>query len=83
MAKDDDPHRIARLARIRFHAENLQAREVMVFADELDMHLLPKVGAAWMPTGSQGEVMTQGLVTLDLETQTIIDLETLCDCKTV
>jgi transposase len=32
----------------------------MVFADELDIHLLPKVGAAWMPKGSQEEVMTPG-----------------------
>jgi hypothetical protein len=48
------------LARIRFHAEQLQAHEVMVFADELDIHLLPKVGAAWMPKGTQEEVMTPG-----------------------
>ena len=60
VAKDDDPHRINRLARIRFHAETLPAHEVMVFADELDMHLLPKVGAAWMPLGTQAEVMTPG-----------------------
>jgi len=38
----------------------LQAQEVMVFADELDIHLLPKVGAAWMPKGHQVEVMTPG-----------------------
>ena len=60
VAKDDDPHRIERLARIRFHAETLQAQEVMVFADERDIHLLPKVGAAWMPQGTQEEVMTPG-----------------------
>ena len=60
VAKDDDPHRIERLARIRFHHENLQAHEMMVFADELDIHLLPKVGAAWMPQGTQVEVMTPG-----------------------
>ena len=60
VAKDDDPHRIERLARIRFHHEHLQAHEVMVFADELDIHLLPKVGAAWMPQGTQVEVMTPG-----------------------
>lgn len=60
VAKDDDPHRIERLARIRFHAENLLAQEVMVFADELAIHLLPKVGAAWMPQGTQAEVMTPG-----------------------
>jgi transposase len=49
LAKDDDPQRIERLARIRFQAEHLQAREVMVLADEFDIHLLPKVGSAWMP----------------------------------
>ena len=32
----------------------------MVFADELDMHLLPKVGAAWMLQGTQAEIMTPG-----------------------
>src|SRR6266446_7580634 len=60
VAKDNDPQRVERLARIRFHAERLHAREVMVFADELAIHLLPKVGAAWMPKGSQEEVMTPG-----------------------
>ena len=60
VAKDDDPQRVERLARIRFQAEQLRAREVMVFADELDISLLPKVGAAWMPKGSQAEVMTPG-----------------------
>lgn len=60
VAKDKDPLRVERLARIRYHAERLHRREVMVFADELDIHLLPKVGAAWMPKGSQEEVMTPG-----------------------
>jgi transposase len=60
VAKDDDPHRIERLARIRFHHEHLQTHELMVFADELDIHLLPKVGAAWMPQGTQEEIMTPG-----------------------
>jgi len=60
VAKDDDPQRIERLARIRFQHEHLQAHEVMVFADERDIHLLPKVGAAWMPQGTQAEIMTPG-----------------------
>jgi putative transposase len=59
-AKDNDPQRVERLARIRWHTEQLQADEVLVFADELDIQLLPKVGAAWMPKGSQEEVMTPG-----------------------
>jgi hypothetical protein len=60
VAKDDDPQRIKRLAHIRFHYENLPAHEMMVFADELDIHLLPKVGAAWMPQGTQASVMVRG-----------------------
>ena len=60
VAKDDDPQRVDRLARIRFVYERLQPCEALVFADELDIHLLPKVGYAWMPQGSQVEVMTPG-----------------------
>lgn len=60
VAKDDDPHRVERLARIRYVFEHLKLCEAMVFADELDIHLLPKVGCAWMPTGTQLEVMTPG-----------------------
>jgi len=60
VAKDDDPQRVDRLARIRWVFEQLQPYEAMVFADELHIHLLPKVGSAWMPKGSQLEVMTPG-----------------------
>src|ERR671915_1405213 len=60
VAKDDDPHRVERLARIRFVYEQLKPWETLVFADELEIHLLPKVGCAWMPQGTQLEVMTPG-----------------------
>jgi transposase len=60
VATDDDPQRVTRLARIRLVYEQLRLWEAIVFADELDMQLLPKVGAAWMPKGTQGEVMTPG-----------------------
>jgi putative transposase len=60
VAKDRDPNRISRLAHIRFQYERLCKREVLVFADELDIHLLPKVGAQWMPKGTRHEVMTPG-----------------------
>jgi transposase len=60
VAKDDEPHRIERLARIRFVHDNLQAHAVLVCADERDMHLLPKVGAAWMLQGTQAEIMPPG-----------------------
>ena len=60
MAKDRDPNRTSRLARIRLHVDRLTKREVMVFADELDIHLLPKVAPQWMPQGRRHEVMTPG-----------------------
>ena len=43
-AKDNDPERVAKLARIRLIWERLQPRPVLLFADELDVHLLPKSG---------------------------------------
>jgi transposase len=61
VAQDDDPHRIERLARIRFHHKHVRAHEMMVCADALDIHLLPKVGAAWMLQGTQDEIMTPGM----------------------
>jgi transposase len=60
VTKDDDPQRVDRLARIRFVYEQLRLWETLVFADELDIPWLPKVGYAWMPKGTQVEVMTPG-----------------------
>jgi transposase len=60
VAKDDDPQRVSRLARIRWVIEQLKFGEALVFADELDIHLWPKVGSAWMPKGTPLEVMTPG-----------------------
>jgi putative transposase len=60
VAKDDDPQRVDRLARLRWVFEQLRPYEALVFADELDIHLLPKVGCAWMPQGIQLAVMTPG-----------------------
>jgi putative transposase len=58
--RDDDPERVAKLARIRYAFERLGRRAVMVFADELDIALLPKVGYQWTPKGEQVEVPTPG-----------------------
>jgi transposase len=58
--KDDDPQRVEKLARIRLVFERLQAKVALFFADELDIHLLPKVGYQWMPKGEQVEVPTPG-----------------------
>jgi transposase len=60
VAKDDDPQRVERLARIRFIYEQLRRWETIVFADELAIHLLPKVGHAWRPKGTQLAIMTPG-----------------------
>jgi transposase len=59
-AKDDDPERIERLARIRHAFEHLGKRAAMVFADELDIALLAKVGYQWMPKGEQIQIPTPG-----------------------
>jgi transposase len=62
-AKDDGPERVERLATIRHAFETLGKKGVkaaMVFADELDIHLLPKVGYQWMPKGEQVEIPTPG-----------------------
>jgi transposase len=61
VARDDDPERTVKLARIRFYIENLARRAALVFADELDIHLLPKVGYQWMPKGETVEVVTPGV----------------------
>lgn len=60
VAKDDDPERVSKLAHIRGLWERLRTRQVLLFADELDIHLLPKTGYQWMPKGTQVEVMTPG-----------------------
>ena len=60
IARDDDPERVAKLARIRSVIEGLLPTEALFFADELDIHLLPKIGYEWMPKGTQSEVMTPG-----------------------
>ncbi len=60
VARDDDPERVTKLARIRHIAEHLRPSEVLLFIDELDIHLLPKIGYEWMLAGTQTEVMTPG-----------------------
>jgi putative transposase len=60
IAKDNDPQRSSKLARIRLVAEALRPRQALLFADELDIALLPKSGYQWMPKGTQTEVLTTG-----------------------
>lgn len=60
IAKDNDPQRVEKLARIRYPFEQLRAGMALFFAEELDIALLPKVGYQWMPKGEQVEVLTPG-----------------------
>jgi hypothetical protein len=60
VAKDDDPSRVARVARIRWAFAQLKRAEAMVFADELESPLRPKVGCAGMPKGTHLAGMTPG-----------------------
>lgn len=60
VAKDNDPDRAPKLARIRLLWEGLQPRQALLFADELDIQLLPKSGYQWTKKGMQVEVMTPG-----------------------
>jgi transposase len=60
VARDDDPARASLLARIRWRWESLRPQEVLVFADELELHLLPKVGAQWTLRGQRLEIVTPG-----------------------
>jgi transposase len=38
----------------------LPVDETVVFQDEVDVHLNPKIGSMWMPRGQQAEVVTPG-----------------------
>ncbi len=60
IARDDDAQRVAKLARIRSIIEGLLPTEALFFADELDIHLLAKLGYEWMLRGTQREVMMPG-----------------------
>jgi transposase len=60
VAKDSDPERASKLARILLLWQSLGPREAMLWADELDIHLLPQSGYQWMERGRQTEILTPG-----------------------
>lgn len=60
IAKDEDPQRVEKLARIRLAWEEGRAGVALFFADELDISLLPTIGYQWMPKGVPVEVLTPG-----------------------
>jgi len=49
-----------RLGKIKRLIDNLPAREVVVYEDEVDIHLNPKIGLDWMSCGQQKTVVTPG-----------------------
>src|ERR1044071_6078285 len=55
-----DPGYDAKLRKIQRLVASLAADETVVFQDEVDIHLNPKIGACWMPRGEQAEVVTPG-----------------------
>lgn len=60
VAKDPDPERVEKLARIRYLVETLPKTAALVFADELDIHLLAKVGSLWVRKGERVLIPTPG-----------------------
>jgi transposase len=48
------------LNRLRQRLASLPRRHVVVYADEVDIHLNPKIGWDWMARGQQKEVITPG-----------------------
>lgn len=49
-----------RLRELRKLIETLPPDEIVLFADEVDIHLNPKIGPDWMLPGTQKEVVTPG-----------------------
>jgi len=60
VAKDDDPDRGPKRARIRLAFEQVRAGAALVFADELEINLFPKLGYQGMRKGEQIEGLTPG-----------------------
>jgi transposase len=55
-----DPHREAKLLKLRALLRGLPPGETAVFMDEVDVNLNPKVGCMWMRRGQQATVETPG-----------------------
>jgi transposase len=49
-----------RLNELRRLADTLPRKEVLLYEDEVDVHLNPKIGLDWMGKGQQKDVMTPG-----------------------
>lgn len=49
-----------RINQLRRLQESLKPGEILVYEDEVDIHLNPKIGLDWMNRGTQKEVLTPG-----------------------
>jgi putative transposase len=56
----EDPDKAAIFQRLRDLLLNLPEDETVVFQDEVDINLNPKIGCMWMRQGQQAEVVTPG-----------------------
>jgi transposase len=52
--------RLRRLRQLRALAETATLDEPVLYADEVDLHLNPRIGLDWMPRGFQRRVVTPG-----------------------
>jgi transposase len=55
-----DPQHATKLRQIQRMMAQLPSDETVVFRDEVDVHLNPKIGSCWMVRGEQTEVITPG-----------------------
>lgn len=55
-----DPDRAEKMRQLSELLADLPDDETVVFQDEVDVHLNPKIGSCWMPRGEQAEVVTPG-----------------------
>ena len=55
-----DPEYAEKTQRLSKLMARLSNDETVVFEDEVDIHLNPKIGSCWMPRGEQTEVVTTG-----------------------
>jgi transposase len=55
-----DPEYTEKIEQLRRLMDELPDDETVVFEDEVDIHLNPKIGSCWMPRGEQATVVTPG-----------------------
>jgi putative transposase len=55
-----DPEHSQKLQQLQRFIGHLPDDETVVFQDEVDVHLNPKIGSCWMVRGEQAEVVTPG-----------------------